>query len=135
MSCWLGINHPGPVSICDRLLAKPGLDWSARKAVTDRIGDTVNIPLWDYVCDPPGPTLGTCPGDLYPVAGFGCIKILAWQKDVDFPVKPPTDPPTYCAKNTKIILAEKLCDCESSSGGTDGLPADVDDVEAVSLIL
>jgi len=133
MACWIQNDHPGPVSYCDRIPGQPGVVAAAKPVINGRMNDIVNIVLWDdsLVCSEP--PLGTCPGTLYPVAGFGCIKILGWHV-VDFPEKPLTEKPKYCAKNVKIILAQKQCPCESYSGGTDGQPPAVDRVSSVSLI-
>lgn len=144
VGCWLEHGHPGPISIGDCLPGKSGVSASAKNPVNnDAKGKIYNLVLYDRACgtgDPP--QLGTCPGDLYRVSGFGCVQIgyepfgskdYPWMT-VDFPVKGSTK--EYCAKNVKIIVVTKRCGeiCHTLSGSGSGEVPDEDDVRAVGLV-
>lgn len=146
VGCWLQYGHPGPIGIGDCLPGKSGVSAAAKNPVNnDAKGNIYNLVLYDRGCgvgDPP--QLGTCPGDLYHVSGFGCVQIgyepFGASDDpwllVDFPAKYPTKPNDYCAKNVKVIIVTKRCGdiCNSTSGSGGGEIPDPDDVRAVSLL-
>lgn len=136
VACWMQWTHPGPVAVCDRLGSESGVAWSngVREAVElhRNLGDIINIPLWDNECPLSLEGTSTCKGD-YLVAGFGCMRILGYAP-LDFFKR--TDPSKKCqyGSNLKVIFAQKICDCQSYSGGTGGQSCEPPNVCSVSLI-
>jgi hypothetical protein len=143
--CWIDsgsysgeIPLPGAgTGLC--LPGQPGVDESVRIEIErDHILDTPNVLIWDRTCDPGDPDkVGTCPGDLYHIVKTGCIRILAVE-EIDLMVKEKylRDPPKAqkCLPNVKVIKAQKLCDCSTECGSTNGELPQTGEVKAVSLI-
>jgi Putative Flp pilus-assembly TadE/G-like len=131
-------SHPGPVRVCDIVPGSPGVVAAVDNSVNSRYGDRINIVLWDDGLDCPArEPLGTCPGDPYRVAGFGCIVAgIGDGKDVWRTVTFLPKDPKYqnCPKNVKVMVATKQCPCDSRNGGTSGETCGPTDVCAVSLI-
>lgn len=146
LKCWLEEDHPGPVDVGDCVVGKPGTVEAARQVANDRIGDVVNIVLWDRNCydgtDPDDPDyLGDCQmpaDDIYHVAGFGCIEILG-SAEIAVPELCSDD--KNCVNNLKVIRARKICDghtgsqlCSTEVGVGTGLPSDEWEVRTVNLV-
>jgi len=131
LKCWLEHLYSGPIGIGDCVPGQPGVDAAAFQATKIHEGELLYILLYDSgPCDE---VIGECPGDLYRVAGFGCIQVeevinkLTWDPRPGYGV-------SDCPKNEKVILASKSCDCPSTScGGTDGDAIPPAGVGAVSL--
>lgn len=146
LKCWVQYDWPGQVSIGECIPGKGGTDESANKAAKKyRIGQIVRIPIYDIgTCTS---VIGTCPGDNYRVAEFGCVQIEAVYESSDhfdllprtvaLPAPHPTPNPGYqCpGANIKAIIATKLCDCDMTAcGATSGTPVPEAGVGAVSLV-
>lgn len=135
VTCWVNNGHPGPIAIGDCVPGGPGVAASLQNDVDNQAGKIYNLILYDAGCSTADPMLGTCPGEPYHVTGFGCVEIGEWTT-VDFPVKYPTKPNEYCAKNVKVIIVTKRCGeiCNTVSGSGGGDVPDPDNVRAVSLL-
>jgi hypothetical protein len=121
------------------LPGQPGVDESVRIEIErDHIGDTPNVLIWDRPCETGDPSkVGQCPGDLYHIYTTGCIEILR-VLEVDLMVKDEflkdKNKPEKCLPNVKVIEAQRLCECNSECGRTDGHLPGTGEVRAVSLI-
>jgi hypothetical protein len=145
--CWIargsldGVPLPASEGFC--LPGHPGVDESVRIEIERNWELSYpNVLLWDRACDPNNPddvVHGTCPGNLYHIAGMGCIKVLEVM-EVDLQEKPEywnplqPDTPQFCMKNVKVIKAKKLNPCTDPCGGTHGDPPVPGRVRSVSLL-
>ena len=133
LKCWLEHLYSGPIGIGDCVPGQPGVDTAAlHKAELHVGGDPVYVLLYDTGPCGQGQVIGDCPGDLYRVAGFGCIQVeevttITWEPRDGYGV-------SDCPKNDKVILASKSCECPPTNyGGTDGDVIPPAGVGAVSL--
>jgi hypothetical protein len=123
LECWIRNNHPGPIDVDDCVPGDPGVRAAAEDDINTRIGEILNIVLWERPCcdpdkdalctDPPGlgDWLGDCPGTAYLIKAFGCVEVLdpAW-KVVDIPKCGDPTQPCQNGRNVKIVRVRKLCD-------------------------
>jgi len=135
--CWLDNGHPGPVSVGDCLPGKPGVVSSAESTVNGEAGNIYNLVLFDRLCTSGDPeTLGTCPGTPYHVAGFGCVEILQWEKNLVFPYTKKASQPCEASTKASVVIVRKRCGeiCETSTGSGVGEDPENPDVRSVTLI-
>lgn len=116
-----------------------GVRMATGKAIEDRIGDAISIPLFESTgC----PTDSNCKGtdaDSFYVTKFACVTVEAWYKKNDFKLDPK---PSYLLINPKaktvksaVAVVSRRCDgaCTTSCGSTDGTAPEPWEVTAVSL--
>jgi len=150
LKCWLEWLYSGPIGIGDCVPGKPGVDTAALQEAEDFIDDpdkpdNVNVLLYDDTSCDGLPIEGDCEGDLYHVAGFGCVKVLRVYHGPDALTWPPNEDypweleekykPNDCPNNEKVLLVAVACDCDPSECGSGaGGPVLPGEVGAVSLI-
>jgi hypothetical protein len=133
LRCWIEHGYSGPVNIGSCVPAKPGVNASALKAAEGRVGDNMYVLLWSPGPCTSGDVVGSCSGDLYPVSGFGYIRLDAIENKLTIPPRPGYKQKD-CPKNAKAMLATKICSPPATNcGRTDGAPVG-SGVGAVSLI-
>jgi hypothetical protein len=115
LECWIRNDYPGAMTVGDCVPGAPGVRAAAEDDINSRIGEIVNIVLWDRPCcyytdegcdDPP--PLGDCPGTPYRVADFGRVEVIGWDV-VDIPKC--GDPSQACqsGRNLQVVRLRKIC--------------------------
>ncbi|HNS51332.1 MAG TPA: Tad domain-containing protein [Anaerolineae bacterium] len=132
LGCWIRSSSGARISIGACLPDLSGERAAVEKDVTQRIGDHINVPLFDSLgCT--APLASDCTnGRNFHVGGFGCVSPLAYEKNYILP------PKWSLGKEYKdnMIRVEIDCseECETNCGGTGGEPPCDYCVRAVSLI-
>jgi len=109
LKCWIHHDFDGPLGVGVCVPGEPGVIDSATKAVKDRIGDIVDIVIWN---NEEGCTseFGDCPGTLYRIAGFGRVVVKdVLTLDLECQEGDEDCSPSDCPENVKMIKAYKMC--------------------------
>jgi hypothetical protein len=158
LECWIRNNHPGPINVGDCVPGNPGVRNAAENDINSRIGDIVNIVLWERPCCDPDfdagctdpPPLSDCPGTPYLIEAFGCVEVMGWEQ-IDIPKCGDLSRPCQNGRNLQVVRVRKVCDdpladatspepdpydlyCRTLVGVTDGeLPISLE-LRAVALV-
>jgi len=136
LSCLIRSNSGGQLNLGEDgicISGSSGVKAGVHNAVDSRRGDTVAIPLYDYIgCTEPN---GNCPGGLgYHIISVGCVTVSSWEHSIQLrPIDPEDHGPPITGKGILVRL-DCTQNCMSDCGGTDGTPALPWEYKAVSLI-
>ncbi len=93
-----------------------GVKAGVKNAVDSRIGDDVNVPLFNGPCA----AGGDC-SDAFNAVAFGCITIVGWEQQLEL-LRQDGSNPSYKAKVVKAAVSCDPASCASYCGGTTGAP-------------
>jgi hypothetical protein len=111
LRCWI-LNGFGAAVDEDCVPGKTGVDNAAVNAVANRVGDEVNILIWDPndPCTSSHSVFGDCPGTLYHIVDYGRVEILdVLRLSLDCDPDDPDCLPSDCPKNVKVIHGRVVC--------------------------
>jgi hypothetical protein len=127
LGCWIANSNPSPVSLPDCIAGDSGVKAGVRNDVESRVGDSVNVPLYD------GNSCGTssCPGGRrYNAMQFGCVEVLGWRQNY---VLPRLDGGNPAWRGHMIEVSMDCGGCDTLCGTTPGGQPVPGGVNAVSL--
>ncbi|NLG49996.1 MAG: hypothetical protein GX552_07800 [Chloroflexi bacterium] len=131
LRCWIAHDYAGPLDIGDCVPGDPGVISSALQEAEKREGDNLAVLLWDT--GPCERVVGSCPGTLYRIAGFGYVQLVEVESKLTIPPREGYKQ-NECPKNAKAMRATKLCNPPAvPCGRTDG-SSPTGEFGAVSLI-
>jgi len=141
LGCWIANDYPGQISAGDCIPGNPGVKASVLDDAAARIGDTVDVVLYDMdgVCTEEDKIQGCNASEWYKVTGIGCAQIeLVYTKVTLDKIEPEPEgceDLKKCPKNAKAIYAYKPFTCDATAcGSTTGAPTGPGEVGAVSLV-
>jgi hypothetical protein len=122
MECWVRYNYPPLLEIGQCIQTEHGIMDAVGESVNERAG--LEPPKWDDIYDPYVNVIlweEWCDSKQIRIAGFGCIEVIGYYKDWEFP---------KCSGKTaahKVIRAKRLCkddpnfdECRSYTGAGTG---------------
>jgi hypothetical protein len=132
LSCWIANSSGAQISIGACLPDLSGGKVGVKNAVQSRIGDNINVPLYDdLACEAPSFPSDCSTGRTFHVSGFGCIRPEAYEQNYALPRRDGDNP----AYKNNMIRVQVNCsgECESNCGGSGDDPPCEYCVRSVSL--
>jgi len=145
LKCWVGGKSPGQLTLDPAnppcVSGTSGAKLGVRNEVNKRVGDFVNLPIYDGKCTPDEGVKGECK-EGFKLVKFGCMEVQKWENQkVEIKLKiTPTPPPKGPKPSDTCIEAQMMpvkvaCDkCNTECGKVTGGGDPGSGIKAVSLI-
>jgi hypothetical protein len=133
LGCWLINDWPGSLAIGQCVPGNPGVKNSALDDAASRIGQLIKIPLYSTGTCTAANKVGSCPGDLYYIGGFGCFEVVEVRTNLTLAPKAGYTKKD-CPTKARVITARKTSGCMSECDTCGGTTLPIDGSGSVGLV-